>query len=105
MNEITRTERIEDLVAYQPGSVVSKVLMKAPNGTVTLFAFAAGSELSEHTAPFEALIQVVDGKAEIGVGSEAHHVGAGEIIRLPANVPHWVKAAVDFKMILTMIRS
>lgn len=105
MNDITKVERIDDLVTYQPGSVVSKVLMKAPNGTVTLFAFAAGSELSEHTAPFEAMIQVVDGKAEIGVGGEAYDVNAGEVIRLPANVPHWVKAVNDFKMILTMIRS
>jgi quercetin dioxygenase-like cupin family protein len=105
MTDDSKVREVASLVTYQPGSVVSKVLMKVPNGSVTLFAFSAGSELSEHTAPFEAMVHVVDGRAEIGVAGEAHDVNAGEMIHLPANVPHWVKAASDFKMILTMIRS
>ncbi len=104
MSNEVKVSKLKNLVEYQVGNVVSKVLMKAPNGTVTLFAFSAGSELSEHTAPFEALINVVDGVAEIGVDGTGHEVESGEVINLPANIPHWVKAIKDFKMILTMIR-
>lgn len=92
------------LVDYQPDAVVSKVLAKSAGGNVTLFAFAAGQELSEHTAPFEALIYVLDGAAEIGIAEERHQVGMGELIRLPATVPHWVKAIRSFKMMLIMLR-
>ncbi len=102
-NEV-EVSKLNALVEYQVGNVVSKVLMKAPHGTVTLFAFSAGSELSEHTAPFAAMINVVDGVAEIGVDGTAYKVETGEIINLPANIPHWVKAVEGFKMILTMIR-
>jgi quercetin dioxygenase-like cupin family protein len=99
-----KVDRLNDLVQYQAGNIVSKVLMKAPKGTVTLFAFSAGAELSEHTAPFEAIITVIDGAAEVGVDNKAYSVKTGEMINLPANIPHWVKALENFKMILTMIR-
>ncbi len=89
---------------YQAGAIVSKVLVKGPSGTVTLFAFGAGESLSEHTAPFDALVIGVDGEAEIGVGDAAHRLEAGQRILLPANVPHSVSALTPFKMLLVMIR-
>ncbi len=91
-------------VDYQSDAIVSKVLAKSAAGSVTLFAFAAGQELSEHTAPFEALLYVVDGGAEIGVGGSRHAAAAGDLLRLPAKVPHWVKAVGPFKMLLVMLR-
>ncbi len=100
----TSVSRLVDLVDYQEGSIVSKVLAKSGGGNVTLFAFAAGQELSEHTAPFEALLYILDGTAEVGVGSDKHTAGAGDLARLPANVPHWVKAAGQFKMMLIMLK-
>ena len=92
------------LVEYQAGSVVSQTLVKARAGTVTLFAFDEGEGLSEHTAPFDALVNVVDGQARVRVGGEDHTLNAGDIILLPANVPHAVHAASRFKMLLIMIR-
>jgi quercetin dioxygenase-like cupin family protein len=94
-----------DLVAYQDGSVVSRTLVKKKAGTVTLFAFDAGQSLSEHKTPFDALVQVVDGEAEFVVGGVSHVIGRGEMILLPANIPHEVNAVARFKMSLTMIRS
>ena len=93
-----------DLVDYQPGAVVSRALIKKPKGTVTAFAFDAGEGLSEHTAPFDALVFVTDGEAEITVDGAAHTVTAGEMIELPAGRPHALKAAQRFKMVLVMIR-
>lgn len=93
------------VVQYQPGSVVSRVLHKTPAGTVTVFAFDEGEGLSEHTAPFDALVQVLDGEAAIAVAGETQRVRAGEAIRLPANVPHAVQALRRFKMLLIMIRA
>lgn len=93
------------LVAHQDGAIVSNTLIKGPGGTVTLFAFDAGEELSEHTTPFDAAIQVVDGSAEISIAGEKHDVACGQIIHLPANVPHAVRAAERFKMLLIMIRN
>ena len=92
------------LVEYQRGSVVSNTLVKKEKGTVTLFAFDAGEGLSEHTAPFDALVQVVDGEADVTVGSEKHCVSTGEVVLLPADIPHSVQATKQFKMLLTMIR-
>jgi quercetin dioxygenase-like cupin family protein len=92
------------LVAYGDGAVVSRTLMAGGAGTVTLFAFDAGQELSEHSTPFDALVQVLDGEAQITIGGVAHRVTAGEIILMPANVPHAVGAPTAFKMLLTMIR-
>ncbi len=96
--------RLADLVELQADAIVSKVLARSGGGNVTLFAFDAGQELSEHTAPFEALVYVVEGEGEIGVAGEAHRARAGDLVRLPAGVPHWVRAVEPFKMLLVMLR-
>lgn len=95
---------VSELLEYQESSIVSRVLLKNKGGSVTLFAFDRGEGLSEHTAPFEALVFVLDGEAEVEIAGRAHSVRTGETITLPANVPHAVKAATRFKMLLTMIR-
>lgn len=97
--------RLADLVDYQEGSVVSRTLIKEKKGTVTLFAFDKDNALSEHTAPFGALVYVVDGDMEVTIDGEAFFLTAGETILMPANHPHSVKAVNRFKMLLTMIRS
>jgi len=94
-----------DAVAYQPGAVVSKEILKKPAGTITLFAFDQGQGLSEHTAPFDASVVIVDGTAEITISGTAHQVKAGEMIVMPANQPHALQARERFKMLLVMIRS
>jgi quercetin dioxygenase-like cupin family protein len=93
------------MIAYQEGAVVSKTLVDKPAGTVTLFAFGQGQGLSEHTAPFDALVQVLDGEVDITVAGEPFHLAPGDIIVMPANRPHALKAVTPFKMLLTMIRS
>ena len=93
------------MAAYQDGAVVSRQITKAEAGNVTLFAFDTGQELSEHTAPFEALVQVLEGQAEISIAGQSFRVETGEAIILPAGQPHAVKAAQRFKMLLTMIRA
>jgi len=93
------------LVEYQPGAIVSRALVQKPGATITLFAFDEGQNLSEHTAPFDALIWVLDGTAEIELAGEPAQVAAGRMIRLPADVPHAVRARERFKMLLVMIRS
>ena len=90
---------------YQDHAVVSRVLMKRPAGNVTLFAFDAEQELSEHTCPYEALLQVLEGSAEVTVGGKPHELAAGEFIVMPAGVPHAVRALEKFKMLLTIIRA
>lgn len=92
------------LVEYQPGAVVSRTLVKKAAGTVTAFAFDAGEGLSEHTAPFDALVLMVEGTSDISIAGTAHRVTAGQLLRLPAGQPHAVKAVTPFKMILVMIR-
>lgn len=94
-----------ELVNYQDGSVVSRQITKAEAGNVTLFAFDRDQELSEHTAPFDALVHVLDGEAEIKISGKAFNVEMGEAIIMPANEPHAVKALTRFKMLLTMIRN
>jgi quercetin dioxygenase-like cupin family protein len=96
--------RPTDMVAYAPGSVVSRTLVKSPAGTVTLFAFDAGQELSEHTAPFDAIVHLLQGTAEFTVGGTPIALEAGEALRMPAGVPHAVRATGAFKMLLVMIR-
>jgi quercetin dioxygenase-like cupin family protein len=96
---------LAELVEYQGGAIVSREVLKKKTGTVTLFAFAAGQGLSEHTAPFDALVQVLDGEAEITIAGKRHRLRAGELILMPANQPHSLKAARRFKMLLTMIRA
>jgi quercetin dioxygenase-like cupin family protein len=93
-----------ELVAYQAGAVVSRVIVKKKTGTVTLFAFNKAQGLSEHTAPFDALVRVLDGVAEITIGGVSHRLGKDEIILMPANVPHALNAVERFKMMLVMIR-
>lgn len=100
-----RPVRVLDLVACQPGAVVSRTLLKRATGTVTLFAFDQGQGLSEHTAPFDAFVQVLNGDAEITIAGTAHELSAGEAILLPAHQPHAVLARSAFWMLLTMIRS
>ncbi len=95
---------IKDMVSYQPGSVVSRTVIDKSVGTVTLFAFDSGQGLSEHTAPFDALVQVVDGTADITIAGTVHTVREGEMIIMPANKPHALKANPRFKMLLIMIR-
>ncbi|MCL5098207.1 MAG: cupin domain-containing protein [Candidatus Omnitrophica bacterium] len=97
--------KVVDLVNYQAGAVVSREILKKTNGKVTLFAFDEGEGLSEHTSPFDALANVVEGEAEISVAGQAHRVQAGQIILMPANQPHALKALKRFKMILVMVRS
>jgi len=97
--------RVAELVNYQDGAIVSRELVKKPTGTVTVFAFDEGQGLSEHTAPFDALVQVVEGEVEIRISGQPHHVAGGEMILMPAHQPHALKAFTRFKMMLTMIRS
>jgi len=97
--------KLADIVEYQSGSVVSRTLIKQGTGTVTLFAFDEGEGLSEHSAPFDALVLGADGEAEITISGKAHRVREGEVILLPATEPHAVKAVTRFKMLLTLIRS
>lgn len=98
-------KQLIDLLQYQEGSVVSRVLLKNKGGTVTLFAFAEGEGLSEHTAPFDALVIVIDGTAEIEIAGENFTVRQGETLTLPANLPHAVRATSRFRMLLIMIRA
>ncbi len=97
--------RLVDLVDYQEGSVVSKTIVEKKTGTVTLFAFDEKQGLSEHTAPFDALVYLLDGEAEVVISGKAIKLKDGEMVIMPANEPHALKAVQRFKMILTMIRS
>ena len=95
---------IADLATYQDGSVVSRQITKEDAGNVTLFAFDADQELSEHTAPFDALVHILDGEAEVRISGKPFHLKTGDAIIMPANDPHALKATKKFKMLLTMIR-
>jgi len=96
---------ISSLAEYHEGSVVSREIIKKEVGTVTIFAFDKGQGLSEHSAPFDAMVQIVDGEAEITISGNLNIVKKGELIIMPANEPHALAAVKPFKMILTMIRS
>lgn len=97
--------KVAELVSYQAGSVVSREIIRKPTGTVTVFAFDAGEGLSEHTAPFDALVHVLEGEAEIRIAGQPHVLRGGDIILLPAHQPHALQALKRYKMLLTMIRS
>lgn len=99
-----RPVRLDQALDYVAGSVVSRTLVKARGGSLTLFAFDAGQELSEHTAPFDAFVQVLDGAVELTIGGERVEARAGETVLMPAGVPHAVRAAGPFKMLLSMVR-
>ena len=99
------TVPLATLVNYQEGSIVSRVLVGGQSATVTLFAFDGGQALSEHTAPFDALANVLEGEAEITVSGKPLRTGPGEVVLMPANQPHAVRALTRFKVLLTMVRS
>ena len=106
-NEFTKSEVFSfcGSVEYAEGAIVSKTVLKKQTGNISLFAFAKGEALSEHTAPFDALIDVVDGRGEIIIGGKSFFLETGQSIIMPANIPHAVKAVDKFKMVLTMIKS
>ena len=101
---MTEVSSLRNIVDYQDGTIVSKTLVNEKSGTITLFAFDAGEGLSEHTAPFDALVYLFDGTAEITISGVSYPVQNGEIIVLPANEPHSLKAIKKFKMMLIMIK-
>jgi quercetin dioxygenase-like cupin family protein len=101
---IGQTVTLADIAAYSSGSIVSREVLRKETGTVTVFAFDAGQGLSEHTAPFDAMVCVLDGEAEVLIAGKAHQVGAGQMIIMPANKPHALNARQRFKMMLVMIR-
>ncbi len=96
---------LKDHIQYSPQSIVSKTLKESPAGTITLFAFDAGQGLSEHSAPFDAVVQVIEGGGIFIIGGKEHNMEAGELIIMPANIPHAVRAVQKFKMLLTMLRA
>jgi len=102
---IAQAVKVNDLLKHQEGSVVSRTLIDKKTGTVTMFAFDEGQGLSEHTAPFDALVYLVEGEAEITISGKLLCVKEGEMVIMPANEPHALKAIKKFKMLLTMIRS
>lgn len=104
-NIIGQALSLAELVQYQAGAVVSRTLIDKKIGTLTLFAFDDGQGLSEHTAPYDAFVQIVDGSAEITIGGVTHRVSAGQMIIMPANVAHALRAVGRFKMLLVMIRA
>jgi quercetin dioxygenase-like cupin family protein len=97
--------RLVDLIVYQEGSVVSRTIIDKKAGTVTLFAFVEGEGLSEHTTPYDALVYIVDGEAEVTISGKSLVLKQGEMVVMPANKPHALRAVKRFKMVLTMIRS
>jgi quercetin dioxygenase-like cupin family protein len=104
MDENIKSNSLADMVNYQEGSVVSRSLMKKEHGTVTLFAFDQGQGLSEHTTPFDAIIYSLDGTADVTISGKSMTLKKGEMVILPGNEPHALKAVQKFKMLLTMIR-
>ena len=102
---MVNVEKLEDLVGYQTGSVVSRTLIDKKVGTLTLFSFDKGEGLSEHTAPYDAFVYVYDGEAVITISGKEYNVGKGETIIMPANDPHALRAVSPFKMMLVMIRA
>lgn len=104
-NLTSQVLNLEGLVDYQDGAVVSRTIVKKSTGSVTLFAFDSGQTLSEHTSPFDAIVQILDGKGEFTIEGQPFHLSQGEILIMPADKPHSVAATERFKMLLTMIRS
>ncbi|MBU2607958.1 MAG: cupin domain-containing protein [Chloroflexi bacterium] len=97
--------KLIDLVSYQEGSIVSRTIIDKATGTCTLFAFDEGQGLSEHTAPFDALVYLVDGEAEVTISGKILHLKEGDMVIMPANKPHALRAVKKFKMMLVMIKS
>lgn len=105
MNELEGVVSLAELVQYQTGAVVSRTIVKKAAGTVTAFAFDQGEGLSEHTAPFDALVLMIEGEADISIAGVPHRVSAGHLLRLPAGRPHALKAVTRFKMLLVMVKA
>lgn len=103
--EKSKVFNYKESIEYSEGAIVSKTVLKKETGNISLFAFAKGEALSEHTAPFDAMIQVVEGKGEIIIGGRSFILESGQTIIMPANITHAVKAVEKFKMVLTMIKS
>jgi len=104
MSENISPQKLIESVEYQNSSIVSKQILKKPNGNITLFAFDKDESLTEHTSPYEAVVYMVDGEMEIKIGGNPYNVKAGEIIVMPPDVPHGLKATIKSKMLLTMIK-
>jgi len=102
---VAQPQNLGGLIDYAANSIVSKTILDKPVGTITLFAFDAGQQLSEHTAPYDAVVQVLDGRGQLTIGGRPVTVAAGQIVIMPGNVPHSVTADERFKMLLTMIRA
>jgi quercetin dioxygenase-like cupin family protein len=102
---MTTPKNVSDLISFQNGSVVSKEILNKPSGTITLFAFDQNQGLSEHTAPFDAVVLAIEGSAEITVSGTKHQLKIGEMLLMPSGSPHSIKALTPFKMLLTMIKS
>ena len=102
---MAKVAKLIDLVDYQEDAIVSKTIVEKKTGTVTLFAFDEGQGLSEHTAPYDALVCILDGEATVTITGNSHHLKEGEAILMPANEPHALEGPGKFKMMLTMIRS
>jgi quercetin dioxygenase-like cupin family protein len=97
--------KLKDMVDYQDGSIVSRIIIRKPQGNLTIFAFDKGQALSEHSAPFDAMVQVLDGEAEVIIDGKSYHLkGCCDTIIMPANIPHALNASEKFKMLLTMIK-
>lgn len=101
---VSQAGNLADLVQYSADSIVSKILIDKPAGSLTLFAFDQGQRLSEHTSPYDAVVQIVDGSAVLNIGDQAVKPETGQIVIMPANIPHSVEAKEKFKMLLIMIR-
>ena len=100
-----QSQNLANLIEYAAGSIVSKTILDKPTGTITLFAFDKGQNLSEHTTPYDAVLQIVDGRGQITIAGKEATVSTGEIIIMPADVPHSVAAVEKFKMLLIMVRA
>ena len=102
---LAKNKSLTELINYSDDSIVSKTILDKPSGTITLFAFDKDQKLSEHTAPYDAVVQIIDGSAHLKIANDQLNVSAGQIVIMPANVPHAVIAEQKFKMLLTMIRT
>jgi quercetin dioxygenase-like cupin family protein len=100
-----KVEKLVDLISYQEGSVVSRTILDKEAGTITLFSFDSGEGLSEHTAPYDAMVTLLDGKAEVKIGGNPYVLGKNDMIVMPANIPHALRAIERFKMLLVMIKA
>ncbi len=103
-NDVTQVSKLKDIAAYQEHSIVSREIIRKPSGTMTVFAFDEGEGLSEHTAPFDAAVYLLEGEAEIRIDGKPYSVKEGEMIIMPANKPHALKAVTRYKMLLVMIK-